>query len=143
MPVFRCTACGAVNRVGSPAGGSECARCKRALDVSGAPQEVDAASLVSALRSSPAPVLVDFSAGEAPAELRRIARDQAGDLLVLTVDPGAEPAAARAYDVERSPTFILFSRGAEVRRAEALPPEGELLRWCEAPARPTQAARAG
>ncbi len=132
MSIFRCTACGAVNRVACASAGAECARCKRALDVSGQPQDVDAAALVATLLSSPAPVLVDFSDGVPPGQLDRLARDRAGDLLVLTIDPGAEPAAARAYGVERVPTFILFSQGSEVQRSAALPGDGELGSWIAA-----------
>lgn len=132
MPIFRCTACGAVNRVAPRAAAAECSRCKRALDVSGQPQGVDAAALVSTLLSSPAPVLVDFCSEVASAGLDQLARDRAGDLLVLTVDPTEEPAAALAYGVDRVPTFILFSQGSEVQRTAQLPAEGELGSWIAA-----------
>ena len=95
MAIYRCAACGGVNHATADAGApaDACTRCRRPLDRSGQPQDVDAAALVSAIRSSPAPVLVDFS--DAPSvALDGVARACAGELVVLRVHPSSEPAAA-------------------------------------------------
>ncbi|HUL60934.1 MAG TPA: thiol reductase thioredoxin [Anaeromyxobacteraceae bacterium] len=129
MTIYRCAGCGAVNEA-SPPQAPLCTRCRRALDVSGRPQVVDAAALVSAIRSSPAPVLVDFSApGERTEALDRVAGEQAGRLLVLRVDPGAQPAAAEAYAVWRGPTWVLFSGGAEIARRRGVPCPVDVAAW--------------
>jgi thioredoxin 2 len=117
---FRCAHCGAVVQapVGA-SGGLFCARCRRPLDLSGDPQEVDAVSLVSALGASPSPVLVDFSSDDPPSQaLLEQARAFAGSLLVLRVDPAVEPAAAEAFRVGGSRTLVLFEGGAEVARRQ-------------------------
>jgi thioredoxin-like negative regulator of GroEL len=116
---------------------SACFRCRRPLDLSGSPQDVDAAALVSALRASPAPVLVDFSSDAPPSEaLLEQARAFAGSLLVLHVDPAAEPAAAQAFSVGAGPTLVLFEGGAEVARhpgSAAWPDLGAALGGAAAP----------
>jgi thioredoxin 2 len=118
MATFRCAACGAVNRlVLEHPGAVACERCRRPLDLTGRPQPVDAAALVAAILACPSPVLVDFSApGAASPALLEQARALAGSLLVLSVDPGAEPAATAAYAVRETPTLVLFADGAEVGR---------------------------
>ncbi|MFP2913170.1 hypothetical protein ACLESD_50840, partial [Pyxidicoccus sp. 3LFB2] len=49
--MFRCVTCGAFNRVREPRpqGTAECGRCHGALDVSGAPQEVNGEALDRAI----------------------------------------------------------------------------------------------
>jgi thioredoxin 2 len=94
---------------------------------------VDAAALVSAILSSPAPVLVDFSAARhGSTALERVARARAGEIVVLHVNPGEEPAAAEAYSIQTTPTLVLFSGGAEVARRTGIPEAAELRAWLEA-----------
>jgi hypothetical protein len=118
MATFRCAACGAVNRLAfGPPEAVPCERCRRPLDLTGQPQPVDAAALVAAILACPSPVLVDFSGpGAASPALLAQARALAGSMLVLRVDPGAEPAATAAYAVPETPTLVLFAGGAEVAR---------------------------
>ena len=48
--MYRRGACGALNRMANKGEGSPvCARCKASLDVTGAPQDVDAAGLARAV----------------------------------------------------------------------------------------------
>ena len=129
MTIHRCADCGAVNEA-PPRGAPGCVRCRRPLDVSGRPQEVDAAALVSAIRAFPAPVLVDFSAPEDRTEaLERVAVEEVGRLLVLRIDPRAQPAAAEAFGVWRGPTWVLFSGGAEIARRFGVPCPVDLGAW--------------
>lgn len=135
MGIYRCAACGAVNRSAAGAG-ARCERCRAALDTSGAPQRVDAAALVSLVASAPAPLLVGFAApGARCACLDEVAPARAGDLLCLSVDTAREPAAAVAYSVHFTPTVVLFDRGAEVGRmgpgasGGPAPAPDEVARW--------------
>jgi thioredoxin 2 len=134
MAIYRCAACGGVNHATADAGApaEACTRCRRPLDRSGQPQDVDAAALVSAIRSSPAPVLVDFS--DAPSvALDEVARACAGELVVLRVHPPSEPAAAAAYRIGPAPTLVLFFGGTEVARRAGRDP-GDLTTWMESAA---------
>ena len=137
MNIYRCAACGAVNRT-SGGGGARCERCRSALDTSGAPQRIDAAALVTLIASSPAPVLVDFaSPGVCASCLDEVASARAGEVLCLRVDTAGEPAAAAAYRVRQTPTVVLFARGAELARFAPTAPggaAGQVSRW-EAQAR--------
>jgi thioredoxin 2 len=133
MAFYRCTACGAVNRIVASREQPVCARCRCALDTTATPQAVDAAALVSAILVSPAPVLVDFTApGAHRSCLDEVAYARAGELLCLRVDPASEPAATDAYRVHSTPTLVLFSDGCEVARLPAAPPSSEISRWLSA-----------
>jgi thioredoxin 2 len=146
MAIYRCAACGALNRPGpgsvrasglgaGSTGRPTCATCRRPLDTSGLPQAVDAAALVSAIRSSPAPVLVDFSArGDTVPGVSAVAQAEAGRLVVLRVDPLREPAAVAAFSIAERHTLVLFRSGSEVARRCDAAPAAEVQRWLEATA---------
>jgi hypothetical protein len=136
MSVLRCAACGAVSRSAA----ASCPRCRRRLDDGSAPQAVDAAALVAAIVSSPAPVLVDFAppvvepapSGEAsPAE--EAAAATAPEVRCLSVDTAREPAAAAANQVGPGRTLVLFDGGSEVARLPA-PRSGAVTGWLAAAA---------
>jgi thioredoxin 2 len=136
MAVYRCAGCGAVNRtpIERPAP-QVCFRCRRLLDTSGRIQAVDAAALVSAIRSSHAPVLVDFAGRDAPrGAVDGLARARAGEILVLRVDPAEEPAAAQAYEILATPTLVLFQGGSEIARRADAPEPSAVRAWLEAAA---------
>lgn len=139
MSVFRCSSCGAMNRV--PRARVEdkpvCGRCKLVLDVSGAPQAVTADELEEAVRTSPVPVLVDVWAPwcgpcrSATPIVDRIAKSRAGMILVLKVDSDEHPSVARRYHVSAIPSFLYFRGGEVDARQEGLLPEPLFARWVD------------
>ena len=139
MDVFRCSACGALNRV--PAAGRRipiCGKCKHRLDVSGAPQEVNESGLADAIASSPVPVLVDFWAPwcgpcrMAAPMLDALARANPGRMLVLKLDTDQNQNAAMRHGVQSIPLFVMFRGGYECARQTGLPPRASFERWIAA-----------
>ncbi len=135
--VFRCTRCGAMNRIAVLVPGREpiCGRCKVDLDTSGAPAPVDLDGLERAVAASPAPVLVDFWApwcapcrAFAPV-LDRFAREQAGRFVVLKLDTEAHPDAGARFGIQAIPTLAAFRGGREVERVSGALPLDELRRF--------------
>ena len=125
--MYRCPSCGALNRVrASGPGAPVCGRCKRDLDTSGAPQEVDEDGFRRAVASAEVPVLVDFWApwcgpckAAAPI-LDGVARANAGRALVLKLNTDQNPSVSQELGISGIPTFMVFKGGAEVARRAGL-----------------------
>ena len=139
MPIFRCVGCGQLNRIsGAREGAPMCGACKKPFDTSGAPQEVDTAGLRDTLARSPLPVLVDFWAPwcgpcrRAAPILDSLARQRAGQLLVLKVNSDDHPDAAAPLGIQGIPTFVIFRGGREAARQVGLPPPDGFARWIDA-----------
>ncbi len=114
-----------------------CGRCKEALDVSGAPQEVDADGLARVVASATVPVLVDFWApwcgpckAVAPA-VDAIARERAGKWITLKLNTDQSPAAGSAHRIQGIPTFVVFKGGAEAARQSGALPKQALTGWLD------------
>jgi thioredoxin 2 len=137
MAIFRCKACGAMNRVAEGRRGDHpvCGNCKARLDTEGSPQEVVGEAFERAIASSPVPVLVDFWAEwcgpcrmAAPA-VAELARRNAGQVLVLKVNVDADNQSAGRFRVQSIPAFVLFHQGREVARRVGLASRADLERW--------------
>jgi thioredoxin 2 len=135
--MFRCSACGALNRVSHPApvGTPSCGRCHGALDLSGKPQAVDGEGLSRAVVSSPIPVLLDLWApwcapcrAAAPV-LEALGQASAGRLLVLKLNTEEHPEVSASLGVRGIPCFVLYAQGREVARRSGLMSGAEMSRW--------------
>jgi thioredoxin 2 len=106
-----------------------CGKCQTELRAPGDPVDVKGDLVFDALVSRSAlPVLVDFWAPwcgpckmVAP-EMRKVANETAGHLLVAKVNTEEVPSLARRFRVTAIPTMALFKNGIEVaRQAGAMP----------------------
>ena len=134
MATFRCSVCEAFNRL-ADAAPQRCKACESKLDLSGKPQEVDAAALARVIASSPVPLFVDFWAPwcgpcliSAPV-VKALGSKMAGEMVVLAVNAQEAPEAGEAHAIYAIPTFAVFRHGEEVARQMGILPRGELERW--------------
>lgn len=137
--MYRCSSCGALNRVPSSKqdGTAACGKCRQALDLSGAPQEVTGEQFERAVASSPVPVLVDVWApwcgpckAVAPA-VEAVAKRRAGRLVTLKLNSDEHPQASSRLAVQGIPTFVLFHDGRELDRRSGAMPLQMLEAWVE------------
>lgn len=128
--VFRCPACGGLNRVAEGRAGPKCGRCHAALPVDGAVAHVTDEELDQLLASSPVPVLVDFYADWCqPCRmlspvLAQLAQRHAGEIVVVKVDTERHQRNAGRLRVEGIPAVFLFRGGQVVGQASGFRPLG-------------------
>jgi thioredoxin 2 len=99
------------------------------------PIEVDAAAFAEITREAKVPVLVDFWAPwcgpcrvSAP-EVRELAREMAGQGLVLKVNTEDYPTLSTQFRVQSIPYFVLLRRGIIIAERTGVVPRAEMRRW--------------
>ena len=138
--LLSCPKCGRRNRMRYEGLGKvfRCGQCQCELEPIGEPIDVHNDIAFDALVSHTAlPVLVDFWAPwcgpckmVAP-EVRKVARETAGRLIVGKVNTEEVQSLARRYRITAIPTMVLFRNGVEVARQSGAMPAPQIRRFIE------------
>jgi thioredoxin 2 len=133
--VVPCAACGVRNRMAFSQFGRthRCAQCKAHLSAPDSPVDVpDAATFDALVRQSALPVVVDYWAPwcgpcrmVAP-ELEKVARANAGRLVVAKVNTEALPELGDRFSIRSIPTMAVFAAGRECGRTSGARPAPDI-----------------
>jgi thioredoxin 2 len=133
--LVRCPSCGKTNRLqfAHLNRATRCAHCKTMLPPPAEPVEApDVASFDAMLQQSPVPIVVDFWAPwcgpcrmMAP-QLEIVARNMAGQALVVKVNTDAVPDLGERFRILSIPTLAVFRAGREISRVSGVRPAAEI-----------------
>ena len=133
--VVECPNCHQKNRIvfGRLDRATQCGKCKTELPAVGQPVEVPHEQVFQSMVSNASvPVLVDFWAPwcgpcrMAMPELEKLARRNAGALLVAKVNTEEQGWLAQRFGIQSIPTMILFAQGSELTRISGARSAAEL-----------------
>ncbi|MBI5497229.1 MAG: thioredoxin fold domain-containing protein [Deltaproteobacteria bacterium] len=132
-----CPACGAPNRVPARhlAHRGRCGSCRAALPPHQQPVDVDERAFDEVVGQVKEPVLVDFYADwcapcrVAAPHVLEVARDLAGQVVVLKVNTDRNPGLARRYDVQGIPNFVVIHGGRTVVQKAGVVRADEMTAW--------------
>lgn len=136
-----CSACGATNRIPAKhlADTGRCGSCKTPLPPLSSPVDASAEVFEDVIQNARVPVLVDFWADwcgpckMAAPEVAAVAKEMAGQLIVLKVDTEREERLAARYRVQGIPNFMVFRNGQSVQQRAGVMPRAQLRAWIEQP----------
>ena len=132
-----CSQCGTQNRIPAKhlASTGRCGSCQAPLPPRSTPIEVDTAAFDDIVANSKAPVFVDFWAAWcgpctiAAPEVEALARETAGQAVVLKVDTERNQGLSARLQIRSIPLFMVFPDGRPVFQQAGVAPRSEMRKW--------------